>query len=137
MEKDEYNSFKDEYLKYELGTRSFETRTPFSTKQLSRIDLIATRYEEETCYISSDKVFKELGKHPISDYDVQIKSFNKDIRNALNKLYYDKIIEFFDSESLYFYDSFTDVYPMKKLNLRIDTLGLFIYFYGETLKKKW
>ena len=133
IKKDDYKQFLYDHKSYELGRRGFETRSSSSNNLLCKkeyVYLVATGYEEMEVYVKSDTVILEIGKYT-REY---AQTFNKKILHALNKLHYFEIYKFRNREVYHYEDEFVSgVIPFEKDDFVIDSLGVFLFLYGNTL----
>ena len=134
MEKEEFKEILKFHDKYLLGRHGFETKHVSSNKfeKSTNVFLTTTRYEEMDVFTKSDKVILEIGRltHEYA------KCFNTKMLKALDTLHYFEIYKF-KNDVFEDYDYFVDgVEPFSINNNRIDSLGVFLYLYGNTLSKK-
>lgn len=130
--KEEFLEFCKRHSKYLLGRRGFRTNSPSSFYNDTVVYLTATDYEEMDSITKEDQVFFEIGKYT----DEDAKAFNKKILNALNKLHYFEVYKFINELCCY-HDSFVsgvDSFHSEKFS--IDSFGVFLYLYGNTLNMK-
>lgn len=126
IEKDEYAKFKKEHSSLELGRRGFYTKSDddsLSGKEV--VYITATSSEEMDVYVKTDKVFLELGRFIVHEAEIM----NDDIKEALMILYYFDVMRFnSELEMLHF-----DPHPIQNFN--VDELAVFLYLFGNTLKR--
>lgn len=141
--------FMDRYKRHKIRICGFETKSedPLRKKEVI-VYLPCTYEEEEQVFLQTDYVFYELGKTIAPAYSA-IRGLRPDMKFVLDLLGLDKILRFYncitaDSEGKYpemsieekLFSGFDGFATIDDYNMKIDQLGLFIYYFGDTLNKE-
>lgn len=134
LNKDEYNEIMKSSRSYLLGRRGFVTKpsSGYSTlKERCEVYLTATSKEEMDVFIKTDAVMLEVSKYTDEVSEV----FNTKLMKALNTLkYYDLLAYRNNVYNTYSYFTQPLESTISSSDFKIDELGVFLYFYGYTLK---
>lgn len=129
VNKNEYNNYLINYKGHLLVDSGFVTSSNNCFSNISTVKLVVTQHEEETVFIKADIVLMELSKYtsPISEL------FNTELLDALSEVEYINIFNFYLMNNQG-YPSHLKLSP-SEINVSIDYLSLFLYFYGYTMKE--
>lgn len=139
--------FKDTFRSNNIRMCGFETKSENPLRKKEVIVTIPCTYdEEETIFLQTDKVFFEIGKTIDPIYYRVVKNCNKDFQKVLEILKITPIARFHnyitnDSEGKYpeisieekLFSGFDGFAVLEDDGMKVDQLGLFIHFFGDTL----
>lgn len=139
---DSIMEFEDRYRPVILHMATFETlnQEP-SLKQTSLVKIPCTYEEEEKVFIQTDHVFYELGKGASKFYRI-FPYLNPIVKTALDIFHTPQIFRFYTStfrdpnltveEQLF--SGFDGFAVLEDYDMKVDQLGLFLHFYGDTFQ---
>jgi predicted peptidase len=107
-----------------LVESGFVTKSDNTLTGRKTVNIVTTQYEEETVYIHADRVLIELGKYTAFESSL----LNNDIIENLDMLKYFDIFKFYSPDSQVYHSMVPS-----DIDLSVDYLSLFIYFYGNTM----
>ena len=133
--KNEYMLFDRDNRHMYLDIRRYDTYIKDEAGHFKDyIEIVSTEYEEEQTYVKADSALFEVGK--FTDYPLYI--FNEEIVKSLKILQYNVIRDF---RSDYHYNAQADLmFPVvnigkKSSDIRVDTFYIFMFLFGNTMKK--
>lgn len=139
--------FQDNFRSTSIRICGFETKNPDPLKKRTLdVRIPCTQREEERVFLQTDKVFFEMGRTSDRFY-YRMPAFLPEFRTVLSFLKVKEIHNFYlgiekDSnafpgkeieESLF--SGFDGFGVLEDFNMKVDQLGLFIYYYGDTLNE--
>ena len=141
------NRFQDIFRSNVIRLCGFETKSSNPLQKRSVIvTLPCTFQEEETVFLQTDHVFYEIGKTIDPMYRRLLMNCNADFKEVLNILKLQPIVGFHncitsDSEGVYpemsieekLFSGFDGFGVLEDHDMKVDQLGLFIHFFGDTL----
>lgn len=135
VSKEEYKHLSRSLHSYILGRRGFETNSSSSVlvSKKTHVYITATETEEMDVFIKSDVVMYEMAKHT----DLIVKYFKDDIIKALNTIHYFEIYKFANPDDMDYFIEGVSPYTIDagNSNFKADMLSVFLYLYGNTMKK--
>lgn len=136
--------FQDRYKSTILRMCTFETSNPeLLMKRQLDVTIPCTYQEEEKVFLQTDHVFHELGKEGTKFYPMY-NCFNPLVKLSLKVLHYEDIMNFykgmFQDPSMtveeHLFSGFDGFGVLEDYSIKVDQLGLFLYYYGDTFKSK-
>lgn len=138
MGKKEYLHFQDKMHKYHISFYNFKTRDENSINGIKEVKLAASEREAMKIYMADDRILNYLATftNPSMLY------LRDKYRRTLGDLFYYSLLYWYGSENAFFseydkeYMNDPERYLFNDRDIRIDELGVFIRYFGSTLKKK-
>lgn len=139
--------FQDTFRSSKIVIRAFETKNPdLLKKRTLDVRIPCTQGEEEKVFLQTDNVFFEIGR-TIDKFYYQIKNMVPEMKGMLSLLRSKEIHNFYMGimhdvaefpgkeieESLF--SGFDGFGVLEDYNMKVDQLGLFIYYFGDTLNE--
>lgn len=136
--------FQDKYRATTLRMCTFETSNPeLLMKRHLEVTIPCTYQEEEKVFLQTDHVFHELGKDGAKFYRFY-NQMNPLVKLGLKALHYEDIMKFYRGmfrdpnmtveEQLF--SGFDGFGVLEDYSIKVDQLGLFLYYFGDTFKAK-
>ena len=140
LNKDDYYQFCDTFKSHQLTVATFTTKDPSRPTTKREIKVVCTWDEEKTSIIKQDEAYQLF----FSKNLLPPKIFTGEVQDTLCALGYHSIytwlhdqyfLPFFDmAENDLIYDIDPDEKSVDPARYEIETFGIFMYLYGNTMK---
>ena len=145
MEHSEWMQFQNKFKNYTIKNGIFETKAPKDSflKTKTEVSIPCTYGEEFEIFRMIDEVFYEAGKITSFYNTIPMDCFRKEVRDLFTKIHLHDIYQFYtasfsNGEDIDYYlmdGGVSDFGILPQADIRVDQLGLFIYRFGNLLKK--